>query len=58
MSEILEQTQEEAMPRFAVTDDSTAEWCLKKIKEAKADRLALAWLVGVLNGIQVKGGQP
>jgi hypothetical protein len=38
MSEILEQTQEEALPRFAVTDDSTAEWCLKKIKEAKADQ--------------------
>lgn len=24
----------------------------------EADRLALAWLVGVLNGIQIKGGQP
>ena len=34
MSELLNDAREE----FTVTDDAAAEWCMKKIKEAEADR--------------------
>ena len=34
MSELLNVAREE----FAVTDDAAAQWCMKKIKEAEADR--------------------
>jgi hypothetical protein len=34
MSELLNDAREE----FTVTDDSAAQWCMKKIKEAEADR--------------------
>lgn len=34
MSELMEEVREE----FTVTDDAAAEWCMKKIKEAEADR--------------------
>lgn len=36
--DFLQPLDESPIPRFTVTDDSTAEWCLKKIKEAKADK--------------------
>ena len=36
--DFLQPFEESPIPRFTVTDDSTAEWCLRKIKEAKADQ--------------------
>lgn len=35
MSELL---QDETREEFSVIDDATAQWCMKKIKEAEADR--------------------
>lgn len=43
MSEVAKMIPEEEIPvveepRFTVTDDQKAEWCMKKIREAKADK--------------------